>query len=211
VSFPQPPARPARPTPVAHDLLVKAARASGTEPHRIVGVEETDDGLIITESNGAQNIVVPEDRPDALGRTGVLMLTPPAGFGFPKGARLFAPHNATPEPQDDGDTYPWSVAELDELARRVQHLPPFVNGTNGASILYWVEGDPIKARAAWLLIARQGQCTPGQAAQTNLRECHTLRQIIVQSGWVADRELGKLDHDTTRDLVGWNKQEVPAC
>jgi hypothetical protein len=210
VSFPQPPARPARPTPVEHHLLVKAARASGTEPHRIVGVEETDDGLIITESNGAQNIVVPEDRPDALGRTGVLALTPPTGFPFTKSARIYAPHNATPEPQDDGDTYPWSALELDELSRRIQHLPAFVNGTNGPSILGWVEGDPIKARAAWLLIARQSQCTPGQAAKTNRGECHTLREIIVRSGWVAAKEIPRLDHDTTADLIHWNK-ETTAC
>lgn len=210
MSFPQPPRRPERPTPIPHDLLVKAARASLLEPHQIVGVQETDEGLIVTEPNGSQLIVVPEDRPDALGRSGIMALTPPTGRSFPKGAKVYARHNATPEPQDDTDAFPWLAAELDELARRHKHLPPYVGGPHGASLLHWVEGDPIKARAAWLHSARARQCTPGQAAQANLGECHTYRQIIVMSGWVDAREIAKLDYDTTADLVHWNK-ETTAC
>ncbi|HEY5024443.1 MAG TPA: hypothetical protein VII76_05655 [Acidimicrobiales bacterium] len=44
----------------------------GAHPREIVRFEETDAGVVVDHQDGTQYIIVPPDKPDAGGRTGVL-------------------------------------------------------------------------------------------------------------------------------------------
>ena len=189
-----PPARPARPNPIPADVLAEAARAIGMAPNEIIDVTDVDAGRIITTHDGSKVIVVPADRPDGAGQTGVLVYHWPGMGEIPKMARVYVdPRPAVPMV----DTQGWSVAELDELARR-ERVPDLEYGlSRGPSRLPWVAGDPVKARAAWLHIAHRTGITPGEAAMRNVQEAADLRRIITDSGWLAAGELPRLDQRGT--------------
>jgi hypothetical protein len=55
----------------------EAARRLGAGPWEVTDVEDGDSGLIVTLFDGGKYIIVPDDRPDLAGRTGVMYLNPP--------------------------------------------------------------------------------------------------------------------------------------
>lgn len=79
----------------------EAATAVGMKPREVVAWEQTADGLLVTTHDGVVSIVVPEDRPDGEGKTGLMLFVKPnpeALYSCP----VFAPHEA-PAADADGD------------------------------------------------------------------------------------------------------------
>lgn len=208
MSFPKPPPRPARPKVTDPELLRRAARLSCMEPHQICGAEETEIGLVMTFPGGAQSVYVPEDKPDAAGQKGLLQLRPPTGHKFSQQARIYQHHRTD---DSTADNEPWSVSELDELARRNVNMPAWVRGDHGPTLLYWVDGCPVRARSAWLMVARQARMTPGYAAEIGRGDCNNYRKLIVDSGWIRTDEIHLLDHDETAEVQNNWREEPASC
>jgi len=57
--------------------IAEVAAAIGMAAHEVVKLEVVDQGGLITTSDGKQMIVVPEDRPDYEGKTGLMWWHPP--------------------------------------------------------------------------------------------------------------------------------------
>jgi len=62
-------APPPPPQPITYEQV---CRLLGAHPREIAGFEETDAGVVVDHADGTQYIIVPADKPDANGRTGVL-------------------------------------------------------------------------------------------------------------------------------------------
>ena len=57
--------------------IEQAAEVLGAKSSEVVEVVDTDDGVVITMVSGTQHIVVPEDRPDYEGKTGLMLFRKP--------------------------------------------------------------------------------------------------------------------------------------
>lgn len=62
---------------MSRPTLADGARALSIQPDEVAKVEDAPGGLVVTTADGARYIVVPPDRTDADGKTGVMFLVPP--------------------------------------------------------------------------------------------------------------------------------------
>lgn len=80
------------------ELLAAASDAVGMKPAEIAEVVEADEGLVVrTFAAGPLLVVVPEDRPDAAGRSGVMVL-PGTGAVGALPVYTYPPGELTPGP-----------------------------------------------------------------------------------------------------------------
>ncbi|HKS45537.1 MAG TPA: hypothetical protein VJT49_10565 [Amycolatopsis sp.] len=178
------PTRPPRPTHIPADVLAETARAMGMSQAEIIDVTDTDEGRIVTTHDGSKTIIVPADRPDALGQTGVLAYNPPPSIKTPR----YVAHGA---PADPATSEPWTVADLDLAASKIQHIPAPEGLLGGPTRMGWVGADPIRARAVWLFAAEHSGVTPTVAAH-QFAEAGACRRVILASGWLSEREAAAL-------------------
>jgi hypothetical protein len=57
--------------------VVEAAQMLGMKDSEVVSVEEADEGLVITTTDGSQLVLVSPDRPDGAGKVGLMFLRKP--------------------------------------------------------------------------------------------------------------------------------------
>jgi len=179
--------RPPRPIHVAEDLIERARLAIGAKPREVVNVVDDPAGLIITTHDGNRTIVVPDDRPDALGQTGPLYYPTP-GRDAPRSVRVYADPDAPVTVLDRGEA--WTVADLEVAASKVV-IPAKIGGRGGPSWMPWIDGDPVKAYAAWKLAARTHQGNLRAAAHYG-GEAGEYRRIVLESDLLDEREAAKL-------------------
>lgn len=103
--------------PPAH---IEAAEIVRVRPSEIVSVREAPEGLVITIRPSTAYVLVPEDRPDAEGKTGLMLLwptpSPSTNRAFPVYARALPKSEPEPEPPPPWRP-PWlTVAEAEQWA-----------------------------------------------------------------------------------------------
>lgn len=67
-----------------------AAKALGMAEREIAGVEQTEHGVVVRQTDGSSYIDIPEDQPDANGRTGLAYFAAPCK-GYAGVFPVFAP------------------------------------------------------------------------------------------------------------------------
>ena len=106
--------------------IQEAARVLGLKADEVAGVEETPVGPVITVAgSGARYVVVPDDQPDAEGKTGLMFAEKPDPkrvYTFP----VYAPHPAEPD------------VVVDELGEGGDSVPD----GKVADVVDWVRGGP---------------------------------------------------------------------
>lgn len=96
------------------DAFAFAAKALSLEESEISDVVDSDAGPLITTTDGQTYIVVPEDQPDADGKTGVMFAKAPHekyGGTFPVYAQPGADEEAEEAGAPDGDAVPTGSAD----------------------------------------------------------------------------------------------------
>lgn len=78
------------------DARAAAARLLGMKPSEIASVVDTPAGPVIATTDGQRYIAIPDDRPDAEGKTGLAFLQPTACPTTNSGFRVYAPHQGDP-------------------------------------------------------------------------------------------------------------------
>lgn len=185
-----PPPRPPRPARLDPGVLAEAARALGMKEREIALVTDTEAGRVIQTVDGVAMIVVPADRPDAAGQTGVLHFPTPRhpASRNPRVGTYADPAGPAPAEVTEG----WDLADLDQEARRVP-VPPAVNVPGvGPSLLPWIGNDPVRARAAWLYMADRLRLPPASPTLRRNQHVARYRAIILASGWLDEREASRL-------------------
>jgi hypothetical protein len=179
------PTRPPRPTRIPAAVLAETARALGMREAEIIDVTDTDAGRIVTTHDRQRCIIVPPDRPDALGQTGVLIYEGPPNLKGPRYAAPGSPVDRTTAPE------PWTVADLDVAAAKIRSIPAPEYGKHGPTRMGWVGNDPVRARAWWLHMAENSNVTPAVAAN-QFSEASACRAVILASGWLSASEAAAL-------------------
>lgn len=178
------PTRPAPPVHIDPAVLAEVSKKLGMPAREIINVVDSDAGRIVTTHDGNKIIIVPADRPDALGQTGPLIYQAPANVRAP---RYAAPGVVTVgRPSTD----PWTIDDLDLAATR-EYVPSQQNTATGPSRMPWVGRDPVKARAVWLRIATDSGLEPNIAVRHS-NDASACRSVILASGWLAADEAAKL-------------------
>ncbi|MGE0795835.1 MAG: hypothetical protein AB7H43_15270 [Acidimicrobiia bacterium] len=87
-----------------------AARRLGAKRSELVSIERTADGVVIGTADGKYLIEVPDDRPDAEGKTGLMLLQDPhprsgrgASTAFPVFARAVEGDDSASADEEDPD------------------------------------------------------------------------------------------------------------
>ena len=126
------------------DTTGRWARALGMKPSEVISVEDSPAGTVITTFDGQALIDVPVDRPDADGKSGLMLLAAPTvGYRgtFPIYAQPGADDAAEPGGLPDGPA---------------------------AAVLAWVAGDADRAREA--LDAERAKRKPGKGLVEELEQ-----------------------------------------
>lgn len=172
--------RPPRPAHLDVDLIERARLATGMRAREIVNVVDDPRGLIVTTLDGSSCIIVPADRPDAVGQTGVLCYPTP-GREAPRGAQVYADPDAPVEVKQH-NSEPWTLADFDVAAAKCM-IPEKIGGPGGPSWQPWVDGDPVRAFAVWRHVAATYQGNLRVACRQS-REAAECRRIVLESGWL---------------------------
>lgn len=115
------------------------ARALRIEDREVANVLDAPAGMVVQTTDGVTYVVVPEDRPDADGKTGVMFLVPPTDRYRGTFPVYSQPREvAADTPIDPGDPALPSVAPDPDA-------PPTGSAKD---ILAWVGGDKARARRA---------------------------------------------------------------
>lgn len=179
--------RPPRPRIIPPALLDYASKMTSTRRSDIEDVIETDAGIIVHFPDGRANIVVPDSKPDALGQTGALFYSTPTHPKPPRNAKVYV------APESVGSLEPWTIEDLAYAAskHRVDRAPEDRHPKFGPSRIGWVDGDPVKAYARLMHLARShdGNLKAAVYYKPEAAEC---RRIILESGWLAASEAAKL-------------------
>lgn len=125
----------------------------GVPEREVFAVEDAEEGVIVTTTDGQRYVEVPADRPDLDGKTGLMFLRPPTptyNGTFP----VYAHEQTPPQPE---------VVELDAVGITAGDEVP---DGNAAEIEDWVGDDP--ARAAAALAAENGRDKPRRGLVTFL-------------------------------------------
>jgi hypothetical protein len=125
--------------------LSSVARTLGMKPSEVLDAEDTDAGLVVDIFDGTRLIIVPDDAPDADGKTGVMYLAAPISAGgkdYTGDAPVYAqPVEPAPDAPPAGDEeYPEKGSADDVLA--------------------WVAGDKDRAEFA-LEVENNGKARKG--------------------------------------------------
>lgn len=177
--------RPPRPVHTSPELLQRVAELMGMKEREITSAVPTEHGIVVITHDGTRSIIVPEDKPDGLGQTGVLCWPLP-GHPTPRYARVYA-DPGIPSPLERGEA--WTVEDLDVAASKVS--PPVSNAPGSEPWRQWIGGDPVRAYAAWTYIANRR----GDSMRTALaysQPAAWARSVVIESGLLDPSEAAKL-------------------
>lgn len=111
-----------------------AAELLGARPSEIVAVREQAEGLVVEWVNSAPTVIVPEDRPDADGKTGVMCLNPnPVLPFYARTPTVVEVPEVEPEPEPVRE--PW--ADLVDEDPVVVSLRPIVEAYEAEIAALW--------------------------------------------------------------------------
>lgn len=146
-------------------LTTTAAEALGVPAREIADVLESPAGLVVHTTDGVGYIIVPDDQPDADGKTGLMLLAKPTeswSGSFPVFANEPTPTTdpADPAPANPAASSEGDQAPADPAGGQEPAAPPAdpVPDGSAAVVLAWVAGDPGRAQAA--IDAEQAQEKP---------------------------------------------------
>lgn len=182
------PSRPPRPRVPTPEVLERAA-AWGLRPEEFNTAWITEEGDLAVESGlGLVNIYVDPSTPDGAGQSGCLLLHGAPGYSEPTSIRKFVPRHV---PESDY----WTAADLDWVGRMLKPPPAERREDGMGGFSNWVfggEGDaPVRARRLWVEIAKRNGLTLDQAAD-RVPVVRVCRQLIIDSGWLSEREAKQL-------------------
>ena len=168
------------------ELHQAAAALVGAPLDEVINVEAHPHGLIIYTSDGGSYIDVPEDRPDALGQSGLLIYETATWHPVTDGWTMHLPAFVDPAPQAAAAADPWTLAELQAEAEKRAGR---VNRNAYPQLL--AGGDPRDAMGILLTIARRLRVVP-RAAVSRDQVAAQAWDLISRSGWLDESELDKL-------------------
>lgn len=178
------PARPPRPRLLPEAEMEAAALRAYQSRREIAEAWRDPEGRLIVRGVDGTAVVDCSEIPDATGEPREWKWhSTHSGRRPPKGVmeRIGEFKPTAAEPLVEPDLSPWTLADLDAYAANV--LVPF-DVSHHDDWPEWVGDDPIKARAAWLGIARKIGESPAQAVLVSPAARH-FRELIIRSGWLS--------------------------